>query len=327
MAVAAEQWARQPGFAVKIEIALAGCGRKGRDGLNSFTADQTGQVNNAMDSTSRIAFSISRDIPSCWLLRPARTAPLLASALWLMFLPGTVQAREAPSTLFVCPLYGDQSPPSGAPSVDVRGIRDERLWTLLMEEPSAYLRLSHERLQAQDYPAAASHLRRVGAYLQMASGTAARVQQLDLQQIAEDLCVAAETLAQQAAGGLAAPHWVLPVFVRAESALAADHQAKAASALAEGRAQVAGHYLSASLHHLESARRWAGQGSADFQPLRPLAEGMIQRPLEALGPADDGVNWVRGEVARLEPVLGSAAMAAGSAWIPLAGSLYSRLRF
>ncbi|MES2820026.1 MAG: hypothetical protein V4812_13680 [Pseudomonadota bacterium] len=244
----------------------------------------------------------------------------------MVILPCMAEAREIPPEALACQAHC--APP--ALSAALPAVQDERLWLLLMQEPQAYMGLSHERLLAHDYPAAARHVRRVSAYLQMAAGNADIAQQASLQRAAEEMAATAEILAQRADVGPEARPWVLPVFARAENALAADHQAKASRALVEGKAQVAGHYLSASLQHLENASQWAGQepsGLARGQAWRLMAERMILGQLDARGQASEGVDWVRGEVARLERVLGAAASPAGSAWVPATESPNSRLRF
>lgn len=263
-----------------------------------------------MDSNLHSASALSRAALSAahHVLRRA------ASLLLLLMLPCTASASEAMWPL-TCAGFCAQ-PVAWQPSSSVgEGLRfkDETQWVLLMEQPSAHMQRADQWLLRHDYQAAAHDLHRASAYLDLAAGNAELRQQADLQACALELAGVADLLTGTAGGELDDLPSLSVAFARAESAIAADHQARAAQALDRDKPQSAGHFLSASIQHLENAVSWTGQAFVDptatqAQALRLLAARMIEGQEEAIRQAGGGVAWVGGEVQRLQQAIEASVL-------------------
>ncbi|MET1076408.1 MAG: hypothetical protein ABWY06_00145 [Pseudomonas sp.] len=269
-----------------------------------------------MDSNFHTGFS--KD--PAFSIQPPRVGHLLGSLLLIALLPALAAAYEA--------VPGE---PLSRPATALVAVQDDAMWVLLMEEPSSYMQRTHERLVNRDFQAAAGDLRRVGAYLRLAAGNAGEHYRSGLQAAAVELDAGAERLIQRPAERGDEPQALHAVFARAENAIAADQHAKASTALAAHRPDVAGRYLSASLQHLENAGRWAGaqaatSASGDGQAVRALADQMLRGHVDAGQQAHDGLNWVRDEVQKLEQVLSPRTPTAFGDWAPMPQAV-QRLRF
>lgn len=233
-----------------------------------------------------------------------------ASLLLLLTLPCAALASEA-ARFAACTGYcAEPAAWQPSPSIaDGLAFKDETLWVLLMEHPSVHMQRADQWLLRRDYQAAARDLRRASAYLDLAAGNAEAQQQAGLQACALELAGVADLLVGTDGGGLDGLPSLSVAFARAESAIAADHQARASHALGADKPEVAGHFLSASIQHLENAVSWTGQAFVDpaatqAQALRLLAARMIEGQEEAIRQAGGGVAWVGGEVQRLQRVIG-----------------------
>lgn len=263
-----------------------------------------------MDSNLHSASALSRAAPSAahHVLRRA------ASLLLLLTLSCTASAGEAMWPLTCAGFCARPVAWQPSPSVG-EGLRfkDETQWVLLMEQPSAHMQRADQWLLRHDYQAAAHDLHRASAYLDLAAGNAELRQQADLQACALELAGVADLLTGTAGGELDDLPSLAVAFARAESAIAADHQARAAQALDQDKPQSAGHFLSASIQHLENAVSWTGQAFADptatqAQALRLLAARMIEGQEEAIRQAGGGVAWVGGEVQRLQQAIEASVL-------------------
>lgn len=238
-----------------------------------------------------------------------------APLLLLLTLPCATSLASEAAQFSACTGYCAE-PAAWQPSPSLADgliVKDETLWVLLMEHPSAHMQRADRGLLRRDYQAAARDLRRASAYLDLAAGNAEVHQQAGLQACALELAGVADLLTGTAGGELDDLPSLSVAFARAESAIAADHQARAAQALGADKPEVAGHFLSASIQHLENAVSWTGQAFVDpaatqAQALRLLAARMIEGQEEAIRQADGGLAWVGGEVQRLQQAIGASVL-------------------
>lgn len=277
-----------------------------------------------MDSNSYSVSALCRGAQAVSHRALLRAAPLL---LLLTLSCATSLASEA-ARFSACTGYC-AAPVAWQPSPSLADgliVKDEALWVLLMQHPSAHMQRADRGLLRRDYQAAARDLRSASAYLDLAAGNAEVHQQAGLQACALELAGVADLLTGTAGGELDDLPSLSVAFARAESAIAADHQARASQALDADKPELAGHFLSASIQHLENAVSWTGQVLVDpaatqAQALRLLAARMIEGQEEAIRLAGGGVAWVGGEVQRLQRVLGAHVLPGAIALPP------ERLRF
>ncbi|HLD67290.1 MAG TPA: hypothetical protein VJA19_14720 [Pseudomonas sp.] len=266
-----------------------------------------------MDSNLHSASALSRAALSA----AHRVLRRGASLFLLLTLPCTAASAGEAIWPLACAGFCAQ-PVAWQPGPSVGGglrFKDETQWVLLMEQPSAHMQRADQWLLRHDYQAAAHDLHRASAYLDLAAGNAELRQQAALQACALELAGVADLLTGTAGGELDDLPSLSVVFARAESAIAADHQARAAQALDRDEPQSAGHFLSASIQHLENAVSWTGQAFVDptatqaqAQALRLLAARMIEGQEEAIRQAGGGVAWVGGEVQRLQQAIEASVL-------------------